>query len=180
LRRRCHPRTYVRTLPSDPPPSLRTHVPVIANINHCAARARCGCPRPLVPVARGRLRRRLGGRPGPARRTAASASSAAAQSGAQASRGGSHAHAAALRVAHPIDCELRSCTASHRLARTGHQAHELALRRCGRHDGRSRRVAHATLGAPPGVRADRLTRCPRHPPRSAGGASRPPDLVLAA
>ena len=62
LQRRCV-HMFVAS-PSDGSPSLRTHVPPIAQIQACAARARCAPPHPLVPAARGRLRRRLGGRPG--------------------------------------------------------------------------------------------------------------------
>jgi hypothetical protein len=65
--------------PSDRLRSLRTHVPRNAQIQACAARARCCTRGPLVPVARGRLRGRLGGRPGRAQPRPASPSSAAAQ-----------------------------------------------------------------------------------------------------
>ena len=65
--------------PSDRAPSLRTHVPPLAQLNACAARARCRSPHTLVPTARGRLRRRLGGRPERACRGPSSAPSGAAQ-----------------------------------------------------------------------------------------------------
>ena len=65
--------------PSDDAPSLRTHVPPLAKLNACAARARCRSPHTLVPTARGRLRRRLGGRLGRACRGPSSAPSGAAQ-----------------------------------------------------------------------------------------------------
>ncbi len=72
-------RTHVRMDPSDELRSLRTHVPVIANIHVCPARTRCPASDPLVPFARGRLRRRLGGRPERAPSDAPSAPSAAAR-----------------------------------------------------------------------------------------------------
>jgi hypothetical protein len=75
--------------PSERLRSLRTHVPPHAEIQACAARARCCTRGPFVPVARGRLRGRLGGRPGRAKPRPASAPSAAAQRvRAQASRAG--------------------------------------------------------------------------------------------
>ena len=75
-------RLYVHVfgrLPSDAGHIVRTRVLFQANINGCTARARCASPRPLVPAARGRLRRRLGGRPGRAGRGGPSASGAAAR-----------------------------------------------------------------------------------------------------
>jgi hypothetical protein len=48
---------------SEASPILRTDVPITANLNARAAHARCSAADPLVSLARGRLRRRLGGRP---------------------------------------------------------------------------------------------------------------------
>jgi hypothetical protein len=49
--------------PSEPSPRLRTYVPVPTGPTTCAAPARCPSPHTLVPIARGRRPRRLGGRP---------------------------------------------------------------------------------------------------------------------
>jgi hypothetical protein len=57
-------RTYVRAHPSGGASILRTHVPTEHSIPAHAPSAHCALPGPLVPAARGRLRRRLGGRPG--------------------------------------------------------------------------------------------------------------------
>ena len=65
--------------PSEGSPSLRTHVPPLDRLNACATHARCRPPHTLVPAARGRLRRRLGGRPERACRGTSSASGGAAQ-----------------------------------------------------------------------------------------------------
>jgi hypothetical protein len=94
--------------PSDSLPNLRTHVPPHAKVQACAARARCGSCGSLVPVARGRLRGRLGGRPGRALPRSASAPSAAAQRVcAQAPRPAA-ARAAALHLAsQPARCRPR-------------------------------------------------------------------------
>ncbi len=67
LRDRVEIRTYVRLHPSATGPILRTHVPPTHSIPAHAPSAHCALSGPLVPVARGRLRRRLGGRPGRAR-----------------------------------------------------------------------------------------------------------------
>src|SRR5207249_519424 len=66
-------------LPSAGAPSLRTDVPINEELEARAAHARRPAPDPLVPLARGRLRRRLGGRPGRAGWADPSAPGAAAR-----------------------------------------------------------------------------------------------------
>jgi hypothetical protein len=90
--------------PSDWAPSLRTHVPPSEQIQACAARARWASRGPRLPDARGRLRRRLGGRPGgPSPRTA-SPSSAAAQRVLAASPGSVAACSTALHLPRGLAC----------------------------------------------------------------------------
>jgi hypothetical protein len=72
-------RTPVRVGPSGRGPILRTHVPPATIRNVRAARSRRPPPHPLVPAARGRLSRRLGGRSGRAFTGGPSAPSAAAR-----------------------------------------------------------------------------------------------------
>jgi hypothetical protein len=64
--------------PSEAEHSLRTHVLPAAGPNAYAARRRCASHDLLAPAARGRLRSRLGGRPGRAPRARAPAPHAAA------------------------------------------------------------------------------------------------------
>jgi hypothetical protein len=78
--------------PSERKTILRTHVLFCEIITAWAARARCPSPHPLVPAARGRLRGRLGGRPGRVARGEPSAPSAAAWASAATASG--HARAA--------------------------------------------------------------------------------------
>jgi hypothetical protein len=66
-------------LPSASAPTLRTHVLITADITACTAGARSGRSGPLVPHARGRRMRRLGGRPERASCAGSPAPSAAAQ-----------------------------------------------------------------------------------------------------
>jgi hypothetical protein len=84
-------------------PILRTDVPFIENQTSRAACARCPPSHPLVPDARGRLRRRLGGRLERAQRRITSASSAAARAG-DIATGPTGARAAAGRVRTDIAC----------------------------------------------------------------------------
>ena len=79
---RAATRTHVRRRdPSAGRHTVRTHVPPRPQITVRTARARRAPAHPLVPAARGRLPRRLGGRPGRARPAGASPSSAAARAG---------------------------------------------------------------------------------------------------
>ncbi len=66
-------------VPSVGAPTVRTRVLITADITTCSASARGDGPGPLVPLARGRLRRRLGGRPGRANPAGPPAPGAAAQ-----------------------------------------------------------------------------------------------------
>ena len=57
--------TYIRShaAPSERVPTVRTDVPITQELHARAAHARRPASHSLVPTARGRLRRRLGGRP---------------------------------------------------------------------------------------------------------------------
>src|SRR5215469_15825645 len=65
--------------PSECVPTVRTDVRIREEIDARAAHARRPAPHSLVPIARGRLRRRLGGRPGRVFGAAAPAPSGAAR-----------------------------------------------------------------------------------------------------
>ena len=79
FRARAPPVRVFVPVPSAAARTLRTHVLIAADITPCPADARCARSGPLVPHARGRLRRRLGGRQGRANCADPPAPSAAAQ-----------------------------------------------------------------------------------------------------
>jgi hypothetical protein len=93
--------------------SLRTHVPPEHSISAHAPSAQCALPGPLVPAARGRLRRRLGGRPGRVwpggcawvEPRASSASHGAAQPIREGTRGANDAVPTGLRVSSRTPCD---------------------------------------------------------------------------
>jgi hypothetical protein len=101
-------RTDVRPGPSDGLHILRTHVPPSENIHACPAGARCPSPDPLVPVARGRPRRRLGGRSGRASSDDPPASSAAARAARPAAAGTAGCSGAGVPVPRSGSCGLTS------------------------------------------------------------------------
>ena len=91
-------------LPSAAVPTLRTHVLITADITTCPEGAQCAGPGPLVPHARGRHHRRLGGRPERAITAGSPAPSAPAQGVREAPRG----HTDARRAVLPLPCFKRS------------------------------------------------------------------------